>query len=334
MPKVSVIIPVYKTEKYLRACVDSFLAQNFDDFELILVDDGSPDACPAICDAYAASDARVRAFHQQNGGQSAARKLGLSHARGDYALFADSDDTVMPNILSRLYGEACRHDADVVCAGLAQTGEHGSANITNGCAPGVYEGERLQKELLTRVLNTGVYKQFGILPALCIKLTKTELMQKALEPVDNDIRMGEDAAVTYPLLLRASRVAVIPDALYCYRYDEASVSHAYDARYFERTRKLLAYLETAFAPYPFMRPQMDSYATLMTMQGLDNQLRGGADMGASIRVVRAFVRMPVVRQCLVRMPPSALPKRERIYRLLLLLRLEGLLLRLRAFKAR
>lgn len=104
-PKISVIVPVYKVEKYLPECIESVLAQTFTDFELILVDDGSPDNCGAICDAYAARDPRIRVFHKQNGGVSSARNLGLDHARGEWIAFVDSDDSVGEKYLEHLWGE-------------------------------------------------------------------------------------------------------------------------------------------------------------------------------------------------------------------------------------
>ena len=99
MPQITVIVPVYKVEPYLHRCVDSILAQTFTDFELILVDDGSPDNCGAICDEYAAKDSRVRVIHQANGGLSAARNAALSIATGKYAAFVDSDDEIVPHHL-------------------------------------------------------------------------------------------------------------------------------------------------------------------------------------------------------------------------------------------
>ena len=93
-PKISVIVPVYNTEKYLRRCIDSVLAQTYQDFELLLIDDGSKDSSGAICDEYAAKDARVRVFHKENGGVSSARNLGLDNARGEWVTFVDSDDYI------------------------------------------------------------------------------------------------------------------------------------------------------------------------------------------------------------------------------------------------
>lgn len=103
MPQISIIVPVYKVEPYLCRCVDSILAQTFQDFELILVDDGSPDNCPAICDEYAKTDSRIHVIHKENGGLSSARNAGLHMAVGQYIMFCDSDDTVDPQWCEILY---------------------------------------------------------------------------------------------------------------------------------------------------------------------------------------------------------------------------------------
>ena len=110
---ISVIVPVYKVEKYLRRCVDSILNQSYTDFELLLIDDGSPDGCPQICDEYARLDNRVRVFHKPNGGLSDARNYGLDQISGDYVSFIDSDDYVGPDYLKILIELAEKYDASV-----------------------------------------------------------------------------------------------------------------------------------------------------------------------------------------------------------------------------
>ena len=114
MPEVSVIVPVYKVEPYLHQCVDSILAQTFTDFELILVDDGSPDNCGAICDEYAAQDRRVRVIHLDNGGQGRARNIGMDQATGKYIIFLDSDDYWQHNVLAGLMEQSERDKLDVL----------------------------------------------------------------------------------------------------------------------------------------------------------------------------------------------------------------------------
>jgi len=113
-PKISVIVPVYKAEKYLHRCVDSILSQTFQDFEVLLIDDGSPDRSGEICDEYAKRDSRVRVFHKKNGGVSSARQCGIDNALGEYTIHADPDDWVEPNMLEELYEKAKEDDADMV----------------------------------------------------------------------------------------------------------------------------------------------------------------------------------------------------------------------------
>lgn len=120
-PKVSVIVPVHKVEKYLPECIDSILAQTFTDFELILVDDGSPDSSGKICDDYASRDSRIRVFHKENGGVSSARNLGMDNARGEWIMFVDSDDTIDRDMLSTLFQpiESGGGQVVVVCSSLS-----------------------------------------------------------------------------------------------------------------------------------------------------------------------------------------------------------------------
>ena len=113
-PIISVIVPVYKVEDYLHRCVDSILAQSFTDFELLFIDDGSPDNCGQICDEYAAKDSRVRVFHKENGGVSSARNLGLDNARGEWIAFIDSDDYVAVDYLSELFAYTELENVDFI----------------------------------------------------------------------------------------------------------------------------------------------------------------------------------------------------------------------------
>ena len=119
-PTISVIVPVYNAEKYLRRCIDSVLAQTYTDFELLLIDDGSKDSSGTICDEYAAQDTRVRVFHKENGGVSSARNVGLDNARGEWVTFVDSDDWISKDYLEEL---AMHSDSDLVIADFVVEGE-------------------------------------------------------------------------------------------------------------------------------------------------------------------------------------------------------------------
>ena len=113
-PKISIIVPVYKAEAYIRRCIDSILAQTLTDFELLLIDDGSPDGSGEICDTYAATDSRIRVFHKENGGVGSARQFGLDNAIGEYTIHADPDDWVDSTMLEELYYKAIEDQADMV----------------------------------------------------------------------------------------------------------------------------------------------------------------------------------------------------------------------------
>ena len=130
MPLISVIVPVYKVESYLRRCVDSILTQTFTDFELILVDDGSPDNCGAICDEYAAQDSRIHVIHQENGGAAKARNIGLDLAQGQYIMFVDADDYLEADTCQKMMDAMCAHDAQCVIAGLRLVYDHGELGET------------------------------------------------------------------------------------------------------------------------------------------------------------------------------------------------------------
>ena len=124
MPAISVIIPVYKVEPYLDACVSSVVGQTFSDLEILLVDDGSPDRCPELCDTWAQKDPRVRVIHQENGGLSAARNTGIEAAKGEFLAFVDSDDRLEPDALRRAWEAQQACQADLVIFNLVYVDEH------------------------------------------------------------------------------------------------------------------------------------------------------------------------------------------------------------------
>ena len=156
-PKLTLIVPVYKTEPYLRRCVDSILRQTLTDFELILVDDGSPDRCPAICDDYGKADTRVRVVHQENGGLGFVRKVGVSLARGEYLGFVDSDDWIQPEMYDTLCRTATDNACDVVICDWTchYAATHTAAAFTEShtLKPNhLYERSEIETRLLAKVL--------------------------------------------------------------------------------------------------------------------------------------------------------------------------------------
>lgn len=152
MPKISIIVPVYKTEKYIHRCIDSILNQKFQDFELILVDDGSPDKCPAICDEYSVMDNRIKVIHKQNVGVSAARNTGLDIAEGEYITFVDSDDWIEQEMYQSMMNTAMQYDCDVVMCDCVKDFSCHSEIYSHEIRAGYYNYEQLKKEYYPHLL--------------------------------------------------------------------------------------------------------------------------------------------------------------------------------------
>ena len=218
---ISVIVPVYKVEPYLRCCIDSILAQTFTDFELILVDDGSPDTCGAICDEYAAKDDRIVVIHQENAGVSAARNAGLdwvfANSDSEWITFVDSDDAIVPVYLKQLHQYAVDHDADVVttygetildAAGIEKAPQHvvSFQNVTGrDCCVSLYsDGELI-----------GPYP-WG-------KLYRKDLLKDSRFTIG--ITYAEDEEYVIKSFYSVSKVIALRAWLYCYRQRESSAVH-------------------------------------------------------------------------------------------------------------
>lgn len=156
---ISVIVPVYKVEKELRRCVDSILAQNYTDFELLLIDDGSPDNCGAICDEYAARDTRVRVFHKENGGVSSARNLGIEKACGEYVTFCDSDDYVGEDWLMT-YKYAIDNRIDFAVQGMYHIGK--SDIQSRALLPQIGNTLEEKQKLILDLISQGTFGYVGV----------------------------------------------------------------------------------------------------------------------------------------------------------------------------
>ena len=152
MLKLSVIVPVYKVEKYLRRCIDSILEQNYRDIELILVDDGSPDWCPEMCDQYQKKDKRVRVIHQKNSGVAVARNAGMRMATGDYITFVDSDDYIDREMYVSMFEIIEQYQCDVVmCDCVKEFGTHKEL-YTHDIRSGYYNEKQLKEEYYPHLL--------------------------------------------------------------------------------------------------------------------------------------------------------------------------------------
>lgn len=212
---ISIIVPVYRVESYLTACVESVLAQTYEQFELILVDDGSPDSCPRMCDEFAARDSRIRVIHKENGGLSSARNAGIDAAKGRYLAFLDSDDLWTPVFLERLYRAIDETGAELaVCLFRRFRGE-----------PPMELPEAVPTELLTRREAFECFfnlrnENMVVAPN---KLYRRELFASLRYPLG---QIHEDEAVIHEIIGGTNTVAWVEEAHYLYREAPNSITTA------------------------------------------------------------------------------------------------------------
>lgn len=221
-PLISVIVPIYKIDRYLGFCIESILNQTYTNLEIILVDDGSPDRCPEICDLYAEKDSRIRVIHKQNEGLVSARKAGALSATGKYIGYVDGDDWIGPGFYYSLYASIQESDADVAIAGFSRDLFSKRQNILNGVASGVYSGDTLE-ELKSKMISNGDFFSHGITTYLWNKLFRREVLLPHQLACDKSITIGEDAAVTYPTLMDSKKVVITDNCAYHYRQREDSM---------------------------------------------------------------------------------------------------------------
>lgn len=307
-PLISVIVPVYRTAAYLPACMDSLLGQTYPRLEIVLVDDGSPDECPAMCDAYAAADRRVRTVHKENGGLVSAWMAGAAVSTGAYLAFVDSDDWVETDMFTRLAAARTPEGnrKEILCCSYLLERERGAEAVRPALPAGVYEGEELERRVRPRLLGNSPRT---VILSRCMKLFSRELIRDNLHFCDPRIVMGEDVNITLPALLDCERLVLLPDAdLYHYRHLEASMAHRYDPRLYENIRLLREKIREILRAKkaPDAEGQAGREYQLLLLLVLRNELRGGGREG--LRRLQKLLQDPELRS-LVREAPAHIESR-------------------------
>jgi len=247
---ISVIVPIYNSEKYIAACLDSILAQTYKELEIILVDDGSTDGSMRICKDYALKDNRIRMIHQENGGSTKARKTGLEAAQGEYISFVDSDDWIEDCFYETLYALLLENDADIVASGCLKEYEDKKIDLPNCFEEGVYKGQDLQEKIYPQMMyyKEGGFFSWGILPYLWNKLFKREVIEPCIYQMDFRIYDGEDVACVFDACLRADSIYIDNHAYYHYRIHANSIcTMERGEQYFMNAFRLYKYMKTLFS---------------------------------------------------------------------------------------
>ena len=212
---VSILVPVYNSEKYLRQCLDSIVNQTYKDLQVVIVDDGSKDNSLSICREYADKYEFIEVYHQGNAGVASARNALLDKAKGDYTIFIDSDDWIEPDMIEGLLHYIAEYDLDIViCGSVSEYNDSATAVDTSYCSPLIDNREEaVKKFILHKELNGSLWN----------KLVKTSLFHNLR--FAKDIWYGEDALMMWQVLQRVNRIGSMPTPYYHYRMNDASISH-------------------------------------------------------------------------------------------------------------
>ena len=215
---ITVIVPIYNVEDYLLKCLDSLAAQTFSDVEIILIDDGSTDKSGRIADTYAGTDNRFSVYHTSNHGLSAARNLGIEKAKGDWLMFVDSDDYVVPDFCDKPYQAALHEGADLVIFRNSRQqsarSQHNKVSVS-------------RLPVVSGIVDAETAVRYGS-AAVWNKLYRRELFYAIRYP---EGRVYEDLATTHKLIFAAKRILILPDVLYYYVFRKDSISHINSSKY-------------------------------------------------------------------------------------------------------
>ena len=288
----SVIVPIYNVEKYLVKCLDSILAQTYHDYELILVDDGSTDNCPSICDAYAAKDNRIQVIHKPNGGLVSARNTGLFAAKGDYILYFDGDDWTNPDLLQFVHDrlEESPVKLDIVLFAANDIYEDHTGETINDLPEGYYDKKRMEKEIYPYLLSdrrNGFHEGHVIFAHSWDKACRRELVLEHYAR-DERIRMFTDVAYVYECILYAENIYVCNEHLYNYNKTNMSSITAGKRVYLrENFTILVSYLQERLSGYSdSVDQQLNDYPALLIIHNVIDEVKTAPSLRQAVKFTR------------------------------------------------
>ncbi len=246
MPKISIIIPVYNVEKYLNRCVDSILNQSLQDFEIILVNDGSTDSSPKICDEYVQQDERIHVIHKQNARVAAARNDGIKVAQGEFISLIDSDDWIEPTMLEEMYSTATQFGCDFVMCDFTKKGKEVEYTVSQPIGEGFYDRERIEKELFKCLI---MFDNIEFPPTISnwTCLFNREFLIDNVLYYDEDIHYCEDSIFGSKVMYNANRFYYLKGKyFYNYFYNPNSTTSKYNPKKWDSYLKINERLEEYF----------------------------------------------------------------------------------------
>ena len=244
MELISVIIPVYNVEKYLRKCLDSVIAQTYKQLEVIMVDDGSTDSCGKICDEYAQNHENFIVIHKENAGLGMARNTGLEHISGKYVMFLDSDDYISSDLIETLYNALKTNKVDISKSGFNRVDDNGNMLSERRYNFEVFEGKKAATVFLPRLIGSSPEKKDSFEMSVWASLYNTEYIKKnhILFPSERDL-ISEDMIFNIEYTQYANGACVISKMGYNYRYNPGSLTKSYRSNKYEACIKFHIYVK-------------------------------------------------------------------------------------------
>jgi glycosyltransferase involved in cell wall biosynthesis len=304
---VSVVVPIYRVEKYLEKCLDSIINQTYRELEIILVDDGSDDGCPKICDSYAQIDSRVKVIHKLNGGLVSARKAGVHKATGEFIIFVDGDDWLALNAVEKAVHWQRESQADVVVYGYYSCGAE-NIKSENYFDVGYYDKKQLKStvygEMLFKNVDRGGITQgfAGIYPSLWNKLFYLRKIKKYIDDVPDNISLGEDACITYPALIDSESVYICDEPLYYYRQNNESMTKSYRKNQSGNTIELITYLKNVLPLDKYnLNRQIDRYVIFILLSNVANAAKAPTigQLHENVKTIHKYLNMFDVKAILI-----------------------------------
>lgn len=269
---VSVIVPVYNVEKYLKRCVDSILAQTEQDLEIILVDDGSTDRSGILCDEYSEMYEHITVVHKENGGLTSAWIAGAKASKGDYLGFVDSDDWIDPDMYQRMYDKAKEYKADMVCCGLKKEFENSDRKpsyLMDRLEQEFYTKQEILEKIVPVFFCDGSFDSRAIPASRAMKLYRRELIMNNLGYCSDEVSIGEDLVITFACFQDCESICAIHD-FYPYHYwiNESSLTGKHDREYLKKLlilRKQLFYINQEKGKYDYSEQITNDFLFLVLM---------------------------------------------------------------------
>lgn len=311
-PLVTVVVPVYKTEPYLNQCVQTLQSQTFQNIEILLIDDGSPDKCPALCDAYAAQDERIRVIHKENGGLSSAREAGIQNASGDYILVVDSDDWIEPDTVASCIEAAQRDNADCVMFGYIREYPGKSIDTPLFDAGFTYDEARSEEKIHRRIVGLvgeelREPQRIDSLSSVCMKLYRTKVARKGRIVSERVVGTSEDTIFNL-YALDGCRIGYINRCFYHYRKTNAqSITTAHKADLAEKWDVMYSviqeYIDGSGKAEAYRTPFLNRVACGMIGLGL-NEISSCANLWQKSRRLKTILCKPLYTEAFAQLDTS------------------------------